>query len=413
MTNVRSRRWLAALLAASLCAQPALATEMAAMRPANLQPAPNTDEAGMWYEASRAETSLRGSADVIADPALNTYVRGVMCRVATEYCGELRLYLLARPTFNASMAPNGYAEVWSGLLLRATNEAELAYSLGHEAGHFGMNHTIERFRAYKNQQNARLALQIGLLIVGAAVAVNTGSASVANDVMNTTGRLMDLTYLASIAAYFSFSREQELSADAAGFQRMTAAGYDPHAPAAMWRERLSETQASDFPRVRSAESRISIFNSHPVTADRAAALDRLAEGRPAGEVGRERYRAAIRPFLAAWLRDDLRRRDFGQTLHVIDGLAASGEDLGVLSFFRGECYRLRRADGDDALAIAAYTEAGRHADAPADAWRALGDLHARLQHVAEAREAYETYLRRAPAAEDRWLVESSLRRLPS
>ena len=58
----------------------------------------------------------------------------------------------------------------------------------------------------------------------------------------------------------------------------------------------------------------------------------------------------IRPFLSAWLADDLRRRDYGQTLLVIERLSSLGEDLGVLNFYRGETLRQRRSDGDLGLA---------------------------------------------------------------
>jgi predicted Zn-dependent protease len=105
-------------------------------------PDAKSDEAGLWYAADKAEQGARESGDLDTDSALNAYVRGVECKVAPEYCGEMRIYVMDRPIFNSMAAPNGYVEVWSGLLLRARNEAELAFILGHETTHYGMNHAV-------------------------------------------------------------------------------------------------------------------------------------------------------------------------------------------------------------------------------------------------------------------------------
>jgi hypothetical protein len=108
------------------------------------------------------------------------------------------------------------------------------------------------------------------------------------------------------------------------------------------------------------------------------------------------------------LKDDLRRRDFGQTLHILARLEAAEEDLGVINFYRGEAYRLRREPEDFARAEAAYLAASQHADAPVAVWRELGDLRRRRQSVDEALVAYETYLTLAPSADDAWLVQDAM-----
>ena len=115
--------------------------------------------------------------------------------------------------------------------------------------------------------------------------------------------------------------------------------------------------------------------------------------------------------LAAWLRDDLRRRDFGGTLVVIERLAVDGEDLGVLNYYRGEAYRMRRGEGDLARARDAYLASTAQPDAPAAVWRELGDIRRRDGDIVGAKAAYETYLAKAPQAEDAWLVQDGLSNL--
>ena len=59
-----------------------------------------------------------------------------------------------RPAFNASIAANGYMEVWSGLLLRVDDEAQLAFVLGHEIGHYRERHSVALMRTLRGRANA-------------------------------------------------------------------------------------------------------------------------------------------------------------------------------------------------------------------------------------------------------------------
>lgn len=381
----------AALLAAAgaACADPAKLREVKA------RPALSSIEGGLWDLSDKAESQVKTSAELDADAALNSFVQASLCKVSGEYCPELRLYVLDRPEFNASCAPNGYVEVYSGLLLRARTEDELAYVLAHEVSHFTRNHTLARYQSTKTAMNAAAVLSLGLGAVGGGLA-------------------SPLLYLGAMAGVMNYSRDQESEADALGFQRAVAAGYAPSAGPAMWTALVQETQASDFPKVRTSETRNSVFNSHPVTPERIAVLKALAKDKadalpdPAAE---RRYRAVIRPHLAAWLKDDLRRRDYGQSLAVLDRLASEGEDLGVIEFYRGEAYRQRKADGDAALALAAYRKSVTYDDAPAIAFRELGEASRKAGDKAAAKAAFTTYLAHTPDAQDRWLVEGTLKTL--
>lgn len=396
-------------IAASLVAF-ALPTAGHSQRLAGARPELSTLEGGIWAEADKAEAAAKASAELNRDAALTSYVRGIACKVYVEYCGEIRVYVMDRPFFNAQVAPNGYTEVWSGLLLRASDEAELAFVLGHEGSHFAYSHSLKSFQTLKARANTAMVLNMGLaLAAGVAAANSPGSVGTIND---SASAMSNLIYLSAIGSYFAFSRDQESEADKFGFQRAVAAGYAPGSPANVWRSLVDEAAASDFEKVRNARARTNIFASHPLDSDRIAAIDEMAKAAPStGETGRERYRAAIRPHLFAWLREDLRRKDFGASLKVIEHLAKDGEDLGVLNFYRGEAYRLRRKDGDLALARGAYEAATSQPDAPAETWRQLGDLLQSAGEKPAAVAAYQAYLEKAPQAQDRWLVEASLKKL--
>jgi predicted Zn-dependent protease len=406
------RRLATAIAAVALLAG---AAAEAQPRPAGLRPAPDTTEGGLWAASEKAELEAKRSGDLNKDPALNAYVQGLACKLAAEYCGELRVYIMDRPFMNASMAPNGYMEVWSGTLLRVQTEDQLAYVIGHEIGHFADNHSIEAWQATKNRLAGGMLLQAGVALVGVGAAVNAGTASGAQSAMDIAGAVSDLVYLGTIASVFGFSRENEEEADRLGYERASKAGYAANDAPLLWRNLRAETAASEFRKVRNREAGLSIFNTHPVSAERVKALDTLAAGsaRATGAEDRRKYRAVIRPHLLPWFKAELRRRDYGQVLLLAERLAQDGEDLGVLNHVRGEAYRQRRKDGDAAKAMAAYAAAVAQADAPADSWRALGDLQSKAGDRAAARTSYQTYLIRAPEAQDRWLIEASLKTLES
>ncbi|MBW3560068.1 MAG: M48 family metallopeptidase [Proteobacteria bacterium] len=405
-----ARRLVAAFLAALLAGQSA--PVLAQQRAPGARPADNTDEGGIWAAMDKAEIDARASADVNRDPQLNAYVKGVFCKLAPEYCGDVRIYVMDRPYYNAAMAPNGYMEVWSGTLLRARSEDELAFVLGHEVTHYAENHSLQTWRAMKNRAAAFLGVQVGAALLGAAAARSAGTAEGARAALDTAEGVSNVIYLGTIASLFRFSRDNETEADRLGMQRAVSAGYAADTGVGMFKALQAETKASQFFRVRNSERRLNIFGSHPLTAERLKQMETLAPmATPDDPADRRAYRARIRPHLAAWIRDDMRRKDFGQSLHLLDQLAADGEDAGILGFYKGEAYRLRRETGDLERARAAYQAASAHPDAPVQTWRELGEAHRKAGDKAAARGAFTTYLERAPQAEDRWLVEATLAKL--
>jgi beta-barrel assembly-enhancing protease len=397
-----SRLSLKLALGMMIALTPCLAHSQA--RPPGQAPLVNSVEASIWDLSNKAELDAKRAGQLISDPSLNAYVNAIRCKVASEYCGDMRIYLMSRPAFNASMAPNGYMEIWSGLLLRAENESQVAFVIAHEAGHFQEDHSIEAWRNVRSKSNWAMALSIAAGAAGAPSYVG------------------DLIYLGAIASVFGFSRENETQADAIGFRRAVDAGYDPSQGGELWRFLIAESAASEFPDVRRREARSGIFNTHPVSLARASSLDAMsrlaiatqtanASSQRTWTVGRETHRNAIRPFLNVWLRDELRRRDYAQTLDLLKRLKLLGTDMGMLTFYEAEVFRLRRRDGDLDRALALYQTASTLSDTPADAWRELGDGLSRAGKKPEAIAALQIYLTKAPNASDQALVSARLDRM--
>ena len=90
------------------------------------QPVDVNTEKGIWIELHDYELEIRNSALLVTDKEINRYVKNAACRVAGDYCNDLRIYIIRNPYFNASMTANGVLQVWTGLLVRVSSEDELA-----------------------------------------------------------------------------------------------------------------------------------------------------------------------------------------------------------------------------------------------------------------------------------------------
>jgi tetratricopeptide (TPR) repeat protein len=367
----------AGVLALSLAA--ALGAACAAPRPgpggvADLapeeRPADRSDEASLWLQADRREEQLEASPSVVRDPALQAYIRGVVCRIAGPHCPRIRAYVIRDPAFNASMAANGLMEIGTGLLLRLANEAQLAHVLGHEIGHYLRRHTMQRWEDFQ------------------AKAINLR---------------------AEVGSLAAFSRDQEREADQLGSELMVKSGYDPREAPRVWERFLAERAGR--PTVAS-----NIFlATHPPTAERVAALRNYAEktvvttGEP--RIGRDDYVAHLRPARRWMLRDEVRRHQFASSETLLRFLIEAGDSLGELYFSEGELHRLRGALGDLTRSVAAYRRALEFPDAPPETQRSLGLVYLRLEDRAAARKALARYLEDRPDAQDRALIENQIAEL--
>ena len=193
----------------------------------------HTDEAGLWMTSDKIEEKLKTSGNRIVDPQLNQYVRKIVCKLAESHCSDIRTYIMKVPHFNAIMAPNGMMQVWTGLILRAQNEAQLAYVLAHEIGHYLRRHSIQQWRDVKMKSSLAAVFLVPLVGVSILPGVR---------------QLVAMAFMGSLQA---FSRDNEREADDVGFALMVNAGYDPReAPRIlkplMKKHAASETQVSSI-----------------------------------------------------------------------------------------------------------------------------------------------------------------------
>ena len=371
-------------------------TAQARIRPADMVPLigpgfrpTDKDEQGLWKEMERAEEEIAGSNLLIQDPKLTGYLKNLIGTVGGPAAKDFRIYLAHIPDFNAMMFPSGFAVVFTGLLLRMRNEAQLAGVIAHESGHFLRRHQI---RSWRDQRRKTDIFAIGAMMAG----VGGAGAGVY------LGDYVQLAQLGTLLSLFQYSREMEAEADAMGARLIAEAGYAPVEMANIWEQLIGEEEASARYR-RKHRRRGGLFDTHPSEGSRMADLRAdAAEVTLPGksyDIYRDRYLstiASIRPML---LDDQVKLNDPGASQYLIETLARDGWN-GLLRFYEGEVWRLRNRHGDDLRAAQSYAAAVLYPDAPADAFRWHGILLMKAGRGAEARAAFAKYLTLKPDAPD-------------
>jgi predicted Zn-dependent protease len=349
-----------------------------------------SDEGGLWAFMDRAEARIKGSPRLISDPALNAYVSGIACRLAGEHCADLRVYLLRTPHFNAWMSPNGMMQIWSGLLLRMSNEAQLAAMIAHEIGHYLERHALERLR--DGRSRSALGQLVSIVLSPLALASGASLGTVA---------LGSAAHVGLATDGLAYARDHERDADRIGVELMARAGYAPIEAARVWTQLREERQAGG-----AAEPGL-LFATHPPAEERERTLREIALGKE-GVVGKEAYRSALARHRALFLRDEVQRRRFGETMALLERLQGEGPGDGELWFFRGEARRLRGEAGDLEAALQAYRTALELGGAPPELHRSMGLALRRLGKPAEASAAFMRYLELAPLSPDAELLRTYL-----
>ncbi len=388
--HIRSMRidFLLATCALSFTCNLVMATEYTDLEPKippGYEPLEAETEKGLWMELEEYETAIQRSALLVKDDYINNYVKTAACRVAGDYCDDLRIYIIRNPNFNASMTANGIMQVWTGLLVRVSSEDELAAVLGHELAHYTQLHTLARLHEIRKKMTAGTLVDFGIMLA--------------------TGVAIPVGQFTAIASVMSFSRDQEGEADLLGVKFMAQSGYDPHAAAMVWEMIVEEEESAAAKR----EEPGLFSKTHPDATRRIASLNLLVseiypDVTPEAENRRSHVEMLNRYYLML-MEDQLDTNRFGRTQNILQIHRDIGVEPGLINFFQGEMYRQRNADGDLALAQESY-ELSIQGNSPiAEAYRNLGYLFLKQDNPSQAFENFNHYLELNPDADDRAMIE--------
>lgn len=396
MMAFRSTVWAFCLvLLGTACASPRGAPDALPSLDPGREPPPQTTEAGLWMEMDYLEKRLRTSRRLLDHAPVERYVRSVVCRLAGPYCPHIRVYIVQTPGFNASMAPNGMMQVWTGLLLRAENEAQLAYVLGHELAHYLRRHSLQQWRDIRLKSTLLTSFNLATGAIG-------------------YGSLGNLAQIFALGSIFAFSRDNEREADSLGFELMVEAGYAPQEAPKIWQALLEELQAAD------TDEPLIFFSTHPTTEERIETLQAFAEQATAAHpnrtwtVGRASYHHGVASVRFRLLEDEIGQRTYARTEVLLNRLIDHGdEDQGMLHYVQGELYRLRSDKGDAEKALKAYQKALEDPEPPVQTYRSMGLIYSKLNRGREAIDFYRRYLEVASDPADEEMIRAYLDRLGS
>ena len=333
------------------------------------------EENRLWSAAGEFDEQLIDAGYLYPDKPLQAYAQGVMDRLYPEYGGALRVGVTNSPSLNAFALPNGSIYITTGMLARLDNEAQMATVLAHEGVHFTYKHSWQQRRNIKNST----ALSTGFTLI-------TGI-PLLGDVM-------------AASSIYGFSRDLEREADAEGFARLRAAGYDVSQAPVTFEHLLAEVEALEIDEPY-------FFSTHPALRERIDSFNELLRQHPGtdGYRGEEVYRARTDGLRFVVLEDYL---EIGQYQSVI--LILTREDAFVhfppsANYFLGEAYRLRGEAGDTERAVEAYRAAVEGAPEFAPSYRALGLHHMKADRDTDAAYFFDRYLELDPDAPDKAYIE--------
>jgi predicted Zn-dependent protease len=158
---------------------------------------------------------------------------------------------------NAAATRGNHVFVWSGMLDRAYNDAELSTVLAHEMGHVLAGHV----RPSPAEMVAQSSSQIGGAIAGGITSAYAG-----DGVGQVASMLAKL--LLDAALVNPESQRQELEADQIGLFLLADAGYNPNVAVRFWE------RARDDPEFSSFDS-VAFLSTHPSSADRYRRLEEM------------------------------------------------------------------------------------------------------------------------------------------
>jgi hypothetical protein len=181
---------------------------------------------------------------LVDDPVITEYVNRVGQNIVLHSDAKVpfTIKVIQGDEVNAFALPGGYFYVYTGLILAADNESELAGVMSHEIAHVAARHAMEN-------QGKATAMNYGML---AGIIFGGG---IASTVLQNGGGIF------GALGMLKFSRNAEEEADRLGVQYLYASGYDPTAMATMFEKLASMNK-------KKPGTLSKLFSSHPQPIDR-------------------------------------------------------------------------------------------------------------------------------------------------
>lgn len=204
---------------------------------------------------------IRTSEKVVDDPLLIDYLQDLGRRLANnsdDATGDYTFFLIDNPQINAFAGPAGYIGVFTGLILTAQTESELAAVLAHEIAHVTQAHLRRAWQVASTMSLPQAAVLLAAVVLGATVG---GDAAMAAAAAGQAGLIQQ---------QINFTRANEREADRVGIGILAESDFEPRAMASFFQRlgRANRGEGSQIPEY---------LRTHPVTSNRIADSQGRAE----------------------------------------------------------------------------------------------------------------------------------------
>jgi len=266
-SGMARRLWAAGAMAMALALTPGAAWSQQAIAVPGPQSISETDK----QTGAKADPQMSAEYGGAYGGPQAALVKRVGIRVAGQsgiaaVDRDFSFKLLNSPVPNAFAIPGGYVYATRGLVALMNNEAELAFVLGHEAGHIAAHHSDKR---QKVTQRSVLLGTLGQAVLGAVL--GNGALGQVGSSLGQAGinRLV-------VGSVMSHSRAEEFEADDLGVLYTQKAGYDASASADILGSLAAQT-ALDSQATGKSRTTPGWAMSHPDPAARVARARQRAE----------------------------------------------------------------------------------------------------------------------------------------
>ena len=280
-------------------------------------------EAGLWMQMNNYEEKLKTSGSRVKNKDLDKYLKNILCNLTPKYCKDIRVYIQDMPYFNAFMAPNGMMVVWTGLLLRAQNEAQLAAVIGHEAGHYIKRHSLKTWLDAKARTDLIAVLSIGLAVGGVPA----------------SGDIFNITQLLQAGFMAKHSRDNEREADKIGLDFLIKASYDPKEAPKIWENIIKEMELGEGNRP------LVFLASHPAPEERIENLKKQTKEYKniKNKKNESELKKKIEFYQKKWIKNEIRLNNkIEQTAFVIEKVFENIENKYYYNLKREKIIKLKK-----------------------------------------------------------------------
>jgi len=357
--------------------------------PGSLALQTRADEQMLWQKAEQEQRAIESSGLIYPDRALEDYLNQFPAKLQPRSSDlEIRVKVIKNTGLNAFAYPNGMIYIYSGLLARMDNEAQLAAVLAHEITHCTQRHALRAFQAAQDQPDL-------LRDVRHTLSKTKGLKDIA--------RFMGIS--GTIAACSGHIRELEAEADRMGIELMARAGYDPREALFIFDQMIGEVEQD--------RTEKPLSESHPTVRQRIVNLQNLIDAQYPQKVSEIRNPEIFLAKLVRLFLDnvelDIQQGRFKAARSGVEKHLRIKPDDARAYFLLGEIYRQRQQEGDTLKALDYYDQAVILDPNFAVAHKAIGLIHYKEGRRTLARKFFESCIQLAPDSPDKAYIQGYLK----